>query len=73
LFSVKHETGSIDEEQAMTTDIIRTAQTRSQQIAACLDLLRDALPIQRRVGRASRRGSAGAPPAPGRRVTGSRS
>ncbi len=33
----------------MTADITRTAQTRSQQIAACLELLRDNLPLQRRV------------------------
>lgn len=33
----------------MSTDIIRTAQTRSQQINACLELLREVLPIQRRV------------------------
>jgi CRP/FNR family transcriptional regulator len=33
----------------MTASIDRTTQTRSQHIAACLDLLRDSLPIQRRV------------------------
>lgn len=33
----------------MTADIAQTAQTRSQHIAACLDLLRDSLPLQRRV------------------------
>ena len=33
----------------MNADIVQTAQTRSQQIAACLDLLREALTIQRRV------------------------
>lgn len=33
----------------MTASIDRNTQSRSQHIAACLDLLRDALPIQRRV------------------------
>lgn len=33
----------------MTTSTPQTAQTNSQRIAACLDLLREALPIQRRV------------------------
>lgn len=33
----------------MSASIERTTQTRSQHIAACLDLLRDSLPIQRRV------------------------
>jgi CRP/FNR family transcriptional regulator len=33
----------------MTTSTPQTAQTNSQRIAACLDLLREVLPIQRRV------------------------
>jgi CRP/FNR family transcriptional regulator len=33
----------------MTTSTPQTAQTNSQRIAACLDLLRESLPIQRRV------------------------
>lgn len=33
----------------MTASIDRTTQSRSQHIAACLELLRDSLPIQRRV------------------------
>lgn len=33
----------------MTASIDRNTQSRSQHIAACLDLLRDSLPIQRRV------------------------